>query len=452
MTFELTKEYIQYLSFLIETRNDEELLHIFHSLHPADIADILEEFSYEDARYIFLQLSPEIAAKTLVEIDEDKINRLIKVIPPAIMATELIENMDSDDAVDILQNIPMHIAYEILQNFSNTEQQYNVAKLLNYDEDTAGGIMATELIRVNINWDVQTCLYEIRRQHSELENIVLAYVVDDKNILQGTLPITKLITNHEKVRIQDIYFKDVIFVQTFTPSEEVALIMEKYDLFVLPVVDSFNRLKGRITLDDVLDVVREESDRDYQMVSGITQDVEPNDSIFRQSKARLPWLLIGLVGGVLASHVIGNFESEIQKYTGLALFLPLIVAMGGNVGVQSSSIIVQSIANGSLGLETIAHRTLKELGGGLLIGAVCASALFGYNYLFGQNFAITLSVSIALFAIVIFASAFGTLIPLILHKLKIDPAIATGPFITTVNDVLGGLLYFSIARFIFTFV
>jgi magnesium transporter len=449
MKFELTKEYIQNLSTLIETRDDEELLDIFHSLHPADIADILEELSHEDARYIFLQLPPELAAKTLVEIEEDKIERLIKVIPPNIIATELVENMDSDDAVDILQNIPKHIAYEILQNFSNSQHQYDVAKLLNYDEDTAGGIMATELIRVNINWDVQTCLHEIRRQHEEVENILLAYVVDDKNKLEGTLPITKLITNHEKVRVQDIFFKDVLSVQTFTPAEEVALIMEKYDLFVLPVVDSFNHLKGRITLDDIIDVVREESDKDYQLVSGITQDIEANDTIFRQSKARLPWLFIGLIGGVLASHVIGVFEGDIQKYTGLALFLPLIVAMGGNVGVQSSSIIVQSIANGSLKFESIAHRTLKELLGGLLIGAVCASALFGYNLLVGQHLALTLSVSIALFSIIIFASAFGTLIPLILHKMKIDPAIATGPFITTLNDVIGGLIYFSIARLIF---
>lgn len=451
MQFELTREYIQDLKFLVEIKDNEQILNIFNSLHPADIADILEELSHDEARYIFFQLNPTLASKTLAELEEDKIERFIQVIPTEIIATELIEKMDSDDAVDILQNIPKRIAYEILDKFSDKEYQHEIANLLDYDENSAGGLMATELIRVNINWDVRTCLNEIRRLTEEVENIMLAYVVDDKNMLQGTLPITKLITNHEKVKVQDIYQKDVIAVHTKTPSEEVALIMEKYDLFVMPVVDSINRLKGRITLDDVLDVVREEADKDYQLISGITQDIESSDSIFRQSKARLPWLFIGLVGGIFGSQIIGNFEGDIQKYTGLALFLPLLAAMGGNVGVQSSSIIVQSIANGTIGFESIAQKTLKELLGGMLNGLVCSSILFLYNVLFGHSFALTISVSAALFSIVLFASAFGTFIPLFLHKLKIDPALATGPFITTINDIMGGLIYFSIARIIFAY-
>lgn len=449
MQFELTKEYIQDLEFLIGNKDYEQLLNRFNSLHPADIADILEELSHDDARNVFFRLNPNLASKTLVELEDDKIERFIKVIPPEIIATELIEKMDSDDAVDILQNIPKHIAHEILEKFSDKEYQHDIANLLDYDENSAGGLMATELIRVNINWDVRTCLHEIRRLTEEIDNILLAYVVDDKNVLQGTLPITKLITNHEKVKIQDIYHKDTISVHTKTSSQEVALIMEKYDLFVLPVVDSINRLKGRITLDDVIDIVREETEKDYQLISGITQDIEHSDNIFRQSKARLPWLFIGLIGGIIGSQVIGNFEDQIQKYTGLALFLPLLAAMGGNVGVQSSAIIVQGIANGSIGLQSITQKTMKELGGGLLNGLVCSSILFFYTILVGHSFALTISVSVALFSIVLFASVFGTLIPLLLHKMKIDPALATGPFITTINDIMGGLIYFSIAKIIF---
>lgn len=449
MQFELTREYIQNLASLVEAKDTEQILTIFNSLHPADIADILEELSHDEARYIFFRLNPTLASKTLAELEDDKIERFIQIIPTNILASELIEKMDSDDAVDVLQNIPKHIASEILTNFTDKEYQHEIANLLDYNENSAGGLMATELIRVNINWDVRTCLNEIRRLSKEVENIMLAYVVDDKNILQGTLPITQLIINHEKVKIQDIYQKDVIAVHTQTPSEEVALIMEKYDLFVMPVVDGINRLKGRITLDDVLDVVREEADKDYQLISGITQDIESSDNIFRQSKARLPWLFIGLIGGIFGSRIIGSFEGLIQEYSGLALFLPLLAAMGGNVGVQSSAIIVQSIANGTIGLESISQKIFKEFLGGLLNGLVCSSILFLYNVLFGRDFALTISVSAALFSIVLFASVFGTFVPLFLHKIKIDPALATGPFITTINDITGGLIYFTTARIIF---
>jgi len=449
MQFELTREFIQHLEVLIENENYEELLTTFENLHPADIADIIEELDHDQAKYVFFNLNPTLASKTLVELEEDRIDKILRVIPAEIIATELIEKMDTDDAADVLQAIPDRIKNDILNSITNNELKNDIVNLLDYDENSAGGLMATELIRVNINWDVRTCISEIRRQPQEVENILFVYVVDDSNRLMGTLAVTKLISNHEKVNIQDIYEKDVIYVHTSASSEEVAHIMEKYDLFVLPVIDSINRLKGRITLDDVIDVIREEADKDYQMISGITQDVESSDTIFKQSRARLPWLFIGMFGGIIGAQILGNFQEEIQTYAGLALFLPLIAAMGGNVGVQSSSIIVQSLANGSIGVESTVYKLFKEFLGGALNGIICSSALFIYNLLFLDSLALTYSVSSALILVIIFASVMGTLIPLVLNKLKFDPALATGPFITTINDIIGLLTYLFIAQLFF---
>ncbi len=449
MQFELTKEYIQNLQFLIETEDLNQLNEAIVSLHPADIADILEQLTQEEAHFIFFRLNPTLASKTIVELEEENIDRLLKVIPPEIIATELIEKMKSDNAADVLQALPKRIKNNILENITDADIKSDIANLLDYDENTAGGLMATELVRVNMNWDVRTCISEIRRQAENVDNIVNVYVVNDKNELKGSLGITKLISNHEKVFIKDIYNKDIISVSTSASSEEVSHLMEKYDLFVMPVVDSINRLKGRITLDDIVDVIREEAAEDYQLISGLTQDIESSDSILRQSKARLPWLLIGLVGGILGAQIIGKFEESIRAYTGLALFLPLIAAMAGNVGVQSSSIIVQSIANGTLRLESTFYKVFKEMIGGMLNGLICSGVLFIYNVLMYDDLKLTLSVSISLFVIIIFASVFGTLIPLILHKCKADPAVATGPFITTINDIIGLLAYLLITQLFF---
>ena len=446
MHFELTKDFIIYLKSLIEIQDVEKILECFSDAHPADIADILEQLTNEEANYVFIQFSPSLEANILVELEEEQLDRFLQVIPAEIIATDLIEKMDSDDAADILRTLPERIKIEVLAKMSDKEQASDIADLLDYDENTAGGLMATELVSVNKNWNVQKCIVEIRKQADEVDNLMNVYVVDDDDVFMGILPIARLVLDKESMLVGDIYDGGALTVPTSMPSDEVASIMEKYDLFVIPVVDSLNRLKGRITIDDVVDVIKEEAEHDYQMQAGLAHDIDESDSFARHTLARLPWLFIGLLGGILSSRVIGVFQVDIAKNTSLTLFLPLLAAMGGNVGVQSSSIIVQSIANGTLLLTSIWKKLLRELFGGLLIGVICSMVLFIYNWMFCNDLHLTFVVSLSLIIIIVFASLFGTFVPLILEKSKIDPAIATGPFVTTTNDIVCCLLYFSIAR------
>ena len=329
------------------------------------------------------------------------------------------------------------------------EQAGDIVDLLSYDEDTAGGLMAKELIRVNENWGVATCIREMRKQAEYLDEIYYIYVVSDENVLLGILSLKALLLASASTRIKDIYDAEVRSVQTDTPSEEVAQIMEKYDLIVLPVIDSIGRLMGRITIDDNVDVIRDEAERDYQLASGITTDVETTDSPARLSRARLPWLIIGLLGGIVVAAVIGRFESDIQINPEMAFFIPLIAAMAGNVGIQSSAIIVQGIASNSLGFESTYRKLGKELLVAFLNGLILAGLLFLYNFFISKNLALTFTVSSSLFVVIIFAALFGTLIPLILDRVKIDPALATGPFITTMNDIMGLFVYFLMGRLLY---
>lgn len=446
MQFELTKEFIQHLKFLIEVQDTEKIQLCFSDAHPADIADVLEQLTNEEANYVFSQFQPSMEASILVELEEEQLDRFLEVIPAEIIATDLIGKMDSDDAADILQTLPERIKIEVLAKMSDKEQASDIADLLDYDENSAGGLMATELIRVNRKWTVENCILELRKQADEVAGMINVYVVDDDDVLVGILPMSQLVLAGDSATVGDIYTEEVISVPTNMASEDVATVMEKYDLMVVPVVDSLNRLKGRITIDDVVDVIREEAEKDYQMQAGLTQDVDDSDSMFRQTMARLPWLFIGLLGGVLSSRVIGIFEGDIARNASLTLFLPLLAAMGGNVGVQSSSIMVQSIANGSLKLASVWLKVFREFIGGLCIGIICSVVLFLYNWLSGNDLGLTMIVSFSLCMIIIFASLFGTFVPLILEKCKIDPAIATGPFVTTTNDIVCCLLYFSIAR------
>ncbi|MBT3210332.1 MAG: magnesium transporter [Bacteroidetes bacterium] len=449
--FELTKEFVTNLKKTIERKDNSVALEIMESLHAADIAEIYDELSIEEAKYLYLLLDGEKAADVLVELEEDDRERFLKVLPSEVIAKQFINEMDSDDAADIIGELSEEKQEEVLSHIDDLEQAGDIVDLLHYDEDTAGGLMAKELICVNINWNITTCISEMRKQAEDVDELYYVYVVDNDDILKGTLSLKKMLLSSDTKNISAIYNKDVITVKTEATSEEVANIMDKYDLIVLPVVDSIGRLVGRITIDDVVDVIREEAEKDYQMVSGITQDVESSDSTWKLTKARLPWLLIGLFGGIFGARIIGFFEDDLDKYIGLALFFPLIGAMAGNVGVQSSSIIVQGIANNTIGLESIGRKLIKELLIALINGIILSSLIFIYSYFFSSNFALTVSVSTALFAIILFAGIFGTFIPLFLNKLKIDPALATGPFITTINDITGLVIYLFIGRMFFNF-
>ncbi len=451
MQFEISREYIENLRGLVENDNKKEVENLMEELHPADIAEVMDDLTMDEAKYIYMLLDGEKASDVLVEIPENDRTRFLKELPPEFIASKFIEYMDSDDAADIVAALDDEVKKEVLNEIEDHEQAGDIVDLLEYEEDSAGGIMAKELVVVNENWTVATCLKEISKQAEEVDEIYYIYVVDNLNKLKGVLSLKKLILNSTNTKISNIYNPDVKMVRTDTRQEEVAEIMDKYDLVAIPVVDEIGRLKGRITFDDVIDFVREEAEKDYQMVSGITGDVEPGDRVWEMLRARLPWLLIGLLGGILNARVLGTHGDTLKQVTELAFFIPLIAATAGNVGVQSSSIVVQSIASGVKDMESTGKRLLKEIMVALATGAVFSTLLLIYNTLTSDNMNLTFSVSISLFIVIIFASFFGTVIPLVLNRFKIDPAVATGPFITTMNDICGLLIYFTVGSMFFTF-
>jgi magnesium transporter len=305
------------------------------------------------------------------------------------------------------------------------------------------------LVNANVEWTVGQCVEEIRRQAENVDTIYVVYVVDYYERLLGIITLKNLILANPDLPLADVYNKEVISVSTSTDSEEIANLFKKYDLVVLPVVNALGQLVGRITVDDVVEVIKEEAKEDYQLMSGITEDVDATDKVWVLSRARLPWLLIGLLGGIASSRFIEVYENEIQIHPEMAFFMPLIAAMGGNAGVQSSAIVVQGLANNTLGTKNIVPKILKELRVAFLNGIICSVLLFGYNLLFSDSYDLSITVSTALFSVIIFASVLGTLIPLLLDKMKIDPAIATGPFITTTNDLLGLAIYFTVGHLLY---
>jgi len=449
MHFEVNKENIELIRTLVDSKKTDEVTSIMNDLHPADIAEVMDDLNTEEAKFIYLLLDDEKASDVLIEIPDNDRRRFLKVLPPEFIASKFIEHMDSDDAADVVAELDEEVKKEVLNEIEDAEQAGDIVDLLEYEEDSAGGIMAKELVQVNENWTVATCLKEISIQAEEVDEIYYIYVVDDAEKLKGVLSLKKLILTSTNTKISNIYEDDVTKVNTDTRQEEVAELMDKYDMVAIPVVDDIGRLKGRITFDDVIDIVREEAEKDYQMVSGITGDVEPGDKVFEVLRARFPWLLIGLLGGILGAVVLSSHEESLKEFTQLAFFIPLIAAMAGNVGVQSSSIVVQSIASGVKDMETVSRRLIKEILVALSTASIFAIIIFLYNFFKQGDMALTYTVSLSLFIVILFASFFGTVIPMILNRFKIDPALATGPFITTMNDILGLLIYLVIGNFFF---
>jgi len=390
---EFTPEYLESLRDIIHNQDTDRARRELAELHPADIAELYQELDLDEAEFLY---------KLLDEEDRD----------------------------------------EILSHIDDVEQAGDIIDLLKYDEDTAGGLMGTEMIVVNENMSMPECIKEMRTQAEEIDEIYYVYVVDNDYKLKGIFPLQKMITHPSVSKIKHVMETDPVTVKADTPIDEVALDFEKYDLVAMPVVDSIGRLLGRITVDDVMDEVRESSERDYQLASGISSDVDADDSIFAQTKARIPWLLIGIASGILASVILGGFEEQLHAVTALALFIPIIGGTGGNVGVQASAIVVQGLANGSLEIGEFAKQLGKEILIGLLNASVLSAVILVYNLIMlPSNLAVTLSVAASLFTVVMFASILGSVVPLTLEKLKINPALATGPFIQISNDIIGLLIY-----------
>ena len=444
---EYTEEDIKRFEHIIDTHDREAALAELSELHPADIAELYQKLELSQAEWLFGLLDEETAADVLMELDEDDRLKLISEMPAEKIAQQ-IDHLDTDDAVDLIQQLDEDEREEILSHIDDVEQAGDIIDLLKYAEDTAGGLMGTEMIVVNENWSMPECIKQMRLQAEDMDEIYYVYVVDNDYRLRGTLPLKMMLTHPSVSKIKHVMEADPVSVKVDTPIDDVALDFEKYDLVAMPVVDSIGRLLGRITVDDVMDQVRESSERDYQLASGISSDVDADDSVLAQTKARIPWLLIGIGSGLLASVILGTFEAQLQAVTALALFIPIIGGTGGNVGVQASAIVVQGLANGSLDIKHFASQLGKEVLIGLLNATIITAVVLVYNLLtMPTDLAVTISVAVSLFVVVMFASLLGTVVPLTLEKLHINPALATGPFIQISNDIVGLIIYVQISTF-----
>lgn len=444
--FKLSEELLEQVKQLIANQSNSALLDLFNDFHYADIAEIIDELSFDESIYIIKLMDSETTADILAELDEDVREKILENLSAKEIAQE-IEELDTDDAADIISELPEERQEEVISQIENKAHKAEIEELLTYDEDSAGGLMAKELVKVYESWTVQGCLQKIKIQAENVKRVHSVYVVDKNEKLIGRLSLKDLVVANDEQRIADIYISNVDYVNANDESEEVAKVMAKYDLEAIPVVDSNKKLLGRITIDDIVDVIKEEAEKDYQLAAGITKDVESSDSILDLTKARLPWLFLGLVGGIGAALIMGDFEELLSEHAVLFFFTPLIAAMAGNVGVQSSAIIVQGLANDDV-KGSINNRLLKEMLLALLNGCILAIVLFFFVWVYKQDILQALAISLSLIVVIVVAGIVGTFVPLFLNKRGIDPAIATGPFITTSNDIFGILIYFWIAKLV----
>ncbi|MDZ7604511.1 MAG: magnesium transporter [Cyclobacteriaceae bacterium] len=445
--FQFSQEFLDRFSEAIEERNDAFIRESLESVRHEDVSLLLEEFDPEDSKYVLELLEKEVASDVIEDLDEDTRSEILTTLNPKEIAA-YIDRIETDDATDILNDLPVKIREEVIAGISNPEKVDHIVELMRYEEDCAGGLMAKELIKANVNWNVVQCIDEIRSQAENVEKFYAVYVVDANDKLLGRLALKELILSKSNIKIADIYSDEVISVFTYQDQNEVVEIMQKYDLEAIPVVNVSGKLVGRITIDDIVDVIKETADEERNLMAGISEDVEPDDSIWLLSRARLPWLIIGLLGGIFGAKFIGIFQDEIQKVAALAFFIPLIIATGGNVGVQSSALVVQSLASVNTFVTGPWGKFLKTLLVAIINGVVLATLIFAFVYL-SYDSTLAFVVAVALFANVIFASLVGTFIPLLLDKLGFNPALASGPFITTAIDLMGLGLYFTIAHFLY---
>ncbi|MGB2761190.1 MULTISPECIES: magnesium transporter [Maribacter] len=445
--FKLTEEFVEEIEQLIDQNNDTELNSMLGAVHYADVAEIINELDENQATYLIKLLGSDKTSDVLTELDEDVREAILGNLSSQEIASEL-EELDTDDAADIIGELPKEQIQDVISKIEDRDHAKDIVDLLRYAEDSAGGLMAKELVKVNENWNVLTCVKEMRAQAENVTRVHSIYVVDDEDKLKGRLSLKDLLTTSTKTHIKDVFIKNVDAVNVNEDPEEVARIMTKYDLEAIPVVDEIGRLVGRITIDDIVDVIKEEAERDYQMAAGISRGVDSDDSIWELTKARLPWLIIGMFGGIGAASIISSFQEVMSTFPILLIFVPLIQATAGNVGVQSSAIMVQGLANNTVKGE-ILNRLLKEFTLGLINGvAIAAIVLVISHFFFHTSYLISITLCVALISVIIIAALIGTFIPVFLDKRGVDPAVATGPFITTGNDIFGILIYFSIAKLI----
>ena len=440
------KQLLLQIQPLIENQEAEAVRLLLEAYRPEDIAEIFWDIELDEAKFIIKVVGQEEAVEIIRSLDEELQERFFKGYDAKEIADDVVSYLDSDDSVDILNLLPTRKAEEVLSYLDDQDYAKNLAAMLHYDDDVAGGLMAKELVQVKHNWTVSQCIEEIRLQAEEVDSVHAVYVVDDKNILKGVVSLKDIVLSKAHTSVIEITNTEFIAVNAYATGEEVARLMNKYDLITIPVIDSMNRLIGRITIDDVVDFIKEEADKDFQLQAGLSESVASEDKVLILSRARLPWLMVGLMGGLGSSMLVSNFETDISHLPQMAFFMPVVAAMGGNAGVQSSAIIVQGLANNTLKSKNIMPKLAKEFTVSLINGLVCSALLLLFNLLVGHHYNLSLVVSIALITVIIFASLLGTITPLILEKFNIDPALATGPFVTTTNDIIGLTVYFSLGR------
>lgn len=449
MEFGLTVEYYDWLKEAIARDDKDAIKESMKDVYAPDITTLLYEFNSTDSKYVLDLFDDELTAEVIANLDPEIRRKFLKNFTSAEIA-KCIDLVDSDDAADILNEQPIIVREEVIGLLKDPELASYIVDLLRYEEDCAGGLMAKELIKANVNWTVKQCIEEIRRQAENVEKAYSVYVVDDLGILLGRVSLKRIIIANDRKKISDIYDSDIIAVETYKKDVEVADLMQKYDLEAIPVVNVQGKLLGRITIDDVVDVITEQAESDMQAMSGISEHIEEDDSIWVLSRARLPWLIVGMVGGILGARLLNFYEDDIIAIPAMAFFIPLIMATGGNVGIQSSSLILQSMNYKSSFEFTMIRRFLKMFFVALLNGIVIASLVLGINLAFGQAFTLALVVSIALFSVVLLASFMGTVTPIVLNKFGVNPALASGPFITTANDIIGLAVYFGVAHLLYS--
>lgn len=434
----------------IEEKNAKAISEIIAEMEAVDIAHFFGLLNNPQKEFVYELMDNDHSAEMLLYLDEEERKNFLKNLSTKEIAEEIIGEIDSDDAADIIAELPEEQQNEVLKHLDDDEHAHSIVELLRYEEGTAGSLMATELVKIDHNLSTISAVKEMRKLAEEMEEVYSIYVVDDHDRLLGTLGLKKLLTTSTSTKISEVYNSKIRSVEDTQSAEDVARYMQKYDLFEVPVVDVLGKLVGRITIDDVMDFVKEESDKDYQLASGIATDIDSTDTIFNMTKARLPWLFIGMVGGLVGSRVLQGNQHAMEHYPELIFFVPLIAATAGNIGVQASAIIVQGLANNTLGANTF-KTLLKEISVSAASGSILALIILGFNLLVNQhNLMVAMTISLSLLAVIVVAAMIGTIVPIILNKNKIDPAIATGPFITTSNDILGVMIYFTIARMILT--
>lgn len=447
--FEPTKEYLEKFREALENKDDSFIGETLGGVNSADITMLLEELNAEESKYVVDLLEKEVGSQIIKDLDSETRSKFLKIFQPVEIAG-FVDLMDSDDAADIFNEMPAQIREEVIAALENEEKATYILDLLRYEDDVAGGLMAKELIRANENWTIKQCIEEIRRQRENVQKVYSVYVVDNKDRLKGRVSLKRLILTDDNGKVQDIYDEEIISVETYMPKEEVAAVIQKYDLETVPVVNVKGRLVGRITVDDIIDVITEQAEEERQLMAGISEDVEEDDSIWMLTRARLPWLVVGLAGGMIGAQFIQIFEEDLIKVTAIAFFIPLIMATGGNVGIQSSALIVQSLASPSAFMASTFNRLTKIFFVAIINGLFLSILVFLMIYLINDtDTELSFVVSIALFSVVFLASFLGTLIPILLHKMGINPALASGPFITTAIDLLGLAVYFLVAHLLY---